>query len=99
MMIWLYPIKKTELEKIVIQLTWESVEKQHEQHGERGWCAFDNCETEPCPAFRKIMPNHHWHGPDLGPGEVCCGCGANREKVSRFGNKKHCPDDRRVPIR
>ena len=36
------------------KLTWEYVSMQHQQHGERGFCAFGGCETEPCPTFRKI---------------------------------------------
>jgi len=81
------------------QLKWGYVITQHQQHGERGFCAFDKCETEPCPTFRKIMPHHHWHGPDIGPGKICCGCGADPIEVKRFGNENCCPDDRSVPIK
>jgi len=27
----------------------------HAQHGERGACAFEGCETEPCPALRAVI--------------------------------------------
>lgn len=37
------------------KLTWEYVRTQHQQHGERGPCAFNGCETEPCPTFRKVI--------------------------------------------
>ena len=68
------------------ELTWEYVRTQHKQHGKRGYCAFDGCETEPCPTFRKIMPSHHYHGSDFGPGELCCGCGNTPEDVECLFN-------------
>ena len=81
------------------KLTWEYVCVQHRLHGERGFVAFDKCETEPCPTFRKIMPPHHWHGPDFGPGDSCCGCGSTPGEVERYENENHCPDDRCVPMK
>lgn len=80
-------------------LTWEEVEGKHYEHCGEKWTPFDACRKEPCASFKKIMPKHHWHGPDFGPGDGCCGCSGDREKVSRFGNESHCPDDRVVPIR
>lgn len=92
-------MRHTEVDRMATQLTWELVQKAHEQHGERRQCAFSGCETEPCPTFRKKMPRHHWHGPAFGPGESCCGCGMTPEEVRRAGVESHCPDDRVVSIR
>lgn len=47
-------IKKTGLTTLTLKhgLSWDYVKKEHEQHGERGPCAFEGCETEPCPTYR-----------------------------------------------
>lgn len=60
------------------RLTLEYVKKEHSQHGERGQCAFDGCETEPCPTYREQNENHKHplfphriiQGRKLNPGEI-----------------------------
>lgn len=67
------------------ELTREYVMEQHQQHGERGLCHFDDCETEPCPTYRRQTQmqsgvcefERAWQGPCGQPTEggqkVCSG--------------------------
>lgn len=46
---------RRQLKRHTPKLNWEYVKKEHSQHGERGQCAFEGCETEPCPTYRKQL--------------------------------------------